>query len=306
MSVPAHYGIDVAGAYHPGVAPLPMAAVSACEPIARAALHALHQELSAYPKPGLVSPYDSGSHQDMDAATFMRSLFSLRGYFREIAMAGMLGVGFDDLRRLGIQAESRMLKATNGVNTHRGAIFALGLLAAAAGLLAGVNQPLDGPVLGHVVQQHWGEDILRGAPQTPCTHGTIASRQYGVTGARHEAATGFPHLFGTGLPALEQSLARGADFPAAIIQSFFSLMAVLPDTNLLHRGGAEGLSYAQWAARLFLEKGGVHRSGWREHACVIHREFVAHRLSPGGSADLLAASIFVHRLRMQIKPRREH
>lgn len=273
---------------------------STCESIARAALYALHQELSAYPKPGLVSPVDSGSHHDMDAATFMRSLFSLRGYFREIALAGMLDAGFDDLRHLGIQAEERMLTATNGVNTHRGAIFALGLLAAAAGFLVSINQPLDGNILSHVVTRHWGADILQTAPHAPSSHGSFVSRKYGVPGARQEGATGFPHVFGTGLPALEESLARGADFHAATVQCFFSLMAVLPDTNLLFRGGAKGLAFAQEAARSFLDGGGVHRRNWQEHADAIHRVFVARHLSPGGSADLLAASIFVHRLGMQL------
>lgn len=269
--------------------------------IARAAVGALYQELSAYPKPGLVSPVDSGSHRDMDASTFMRSLFSLRGYFRDIACAGMRDVRFDELRRLGREAEFRMLKATGGVNTHRGAIFGLGLLAAAAGFLLGIRQPLEGRILSHVIREQWGADILRSAPQKPCSHGTLVTLHYGVAGARQEAAEGFPHVFGVGLPALQRSILRGSDAHAATIQSFFSIMAVLPDTNLLYRGGEAGLSFAQEAARSFLDDGGVHRDNWQAHAGAIHREFVTRRLSPGGSADLLAASIFVHRFRTQLR-----
>ena len=268
--------------------------------IARAALNALHQELCAYPKPGLVSLVDNGSHHDMDASTFMRSLFSLRTYFREIATAGMLNNGFGELQRVGLEAETRMLKATERINTHRGAIFTLGLLAAAAGHLTGTGQPLEGNIIGNLVRERWGNDILLSAPHKPCSHGTIVASQYGVPGARQEAAAGFPHVFNVGLPSLQNSLSDGADFDSAIIQSFFSILAVLPDTNLVYRGGEHGLSYAQASALTFLDEGGVYRNNWREHACIIHHEFIARNLSPGGSADLLASSLFVHRLQQTL------
>lgn len=264
--------------------------------IARAALSALYQELCAYPKPGLVSLVDSGSHGDMDAMTFMRSLFSLRSYFREIARAGAHAAGFDELKGLGLAAESRMFKATGNTNTHRGAIFTLGLLAAAAGFLRSAGQSLDGDSLGHVVRERWGSSILLGVPHKPCSHGTYVVSRYGVAGARQEAAAGFPHVFHTGLPALLGCLSKGVDFHSAVLQTFFSLMAVLPDTNLLFRGGAQGLMWTQAAAQSFLDEGGVCRENWQEHALAIHHEMIARNLSPGGSADLLAATLFVHRL----------
>jgi len=269
--------------------------------ISRAALNALYQELCAYPKPGLVSLIDSGSHNDMDAWTFMRSLSALRSYFREIALAGMSEASFDEMRRLGFEAESRMLKATKNVNTHRGAIFTLGLLAAAAGYVIGMGQSLAGHVLSRIVRERWGNDILGSAPLESLSHGRLVASQYGVPGARQEAGAGFPHVFKVGLPTLRESLLKGADLHTAIIQSFFSLMAVLPDNNLLYRGGKQGLMYAQAAAQTFLDEGGVYRKNWQEHACTIHDEFVARHLSPGGSADLLAATLFVHQLQKTFK-----
>ena len=101
--------------------------------IALLAVRSLYRELALYPKPGLVSFRDNGAHRDMDAATFVRSLFSLRGYFAAIAAAGMRAARFAELQQLGLTAESRMLRATRGINTHRGAIFTHGMLAAAAG-----------------------------------------------------------------------------------------------------------------------------------------------------------------------------
>src|SRR6478736_3489767 len=100
--------------------------------IGRAAIRALHTELLLYPKPGLVSAIDNGAHDDMDAGTFLRSIFALRHYFKAIASAGAAGSPFPILQHLGIEAEQRMLRATGGVNTHRGGIFCMGLLAAAA------------------------------------------------------------------------------------------------------------------------------------------------------------------------------
>jgi phosphoribosyl-dephospho-CoA transferase len=104
--------------------------------IGRAATLALHDELALSPKPGLVTPTDTGSHTDMDAHTFMRSLFALRTYFVRIAGLGATGAPFHALERCGIEAEARMLAATGGINTHRGSIFMLGLLCAAAGGIA--------------------------------------------------------------------------------------------------------------------------------------------------------------------------
>ena len=265
--------------------------------IGRYAVQSLHQELATYPKPGLVSPVDNGRHQDMDASIFFRSLFSLRKYFREISLAGMQGASFVILKQLGITAEERMLKATQGINTHRGAIFNLGLLAAAAGHLQEAGLLLQTDALSTVISVRWGDAIKqhgRSLPQT--SHGGQVAAHYGVGGALHEASSGFPHVFNVGLPALQKSLARGADQNSAAVQCLFSLMKALADTNLLYRGGDSGLTFAQESARSFLADGGVHRPGWRKQAIEIHREFVNRNLSPGGSADLLAATLFVNRL----------
>lgn len=265
--------------------------------IGRYAVQSLHQELATYPKPGLVSPVDSGSHQDMDASIFFRSLFSLRRYFREISLAGMQGSSFAILKQLGITAENRMLKATQGVNTHRGAIFNLGLLAAAAGHLQEADLSLQKDALSVVISVRWGDAIKQhGRSLSKTSHGGLVAVHYGVGGALHEASSGFPHIFDVGLPALQKSLGRGADPNSAAVQCLFSLMKDLADTNLLYRGGDSGLNFAQESARSFLAEGGVHRPGWYKQAIKIHREFVIRNLSPGGSADLLAATLFVNRL----------
>ena len=265
--------------------------------IARFALQSLHQELAAFPKPGLVSPVDSGSHRDMDAALFYRSLFSLRHYFSDIAAAGMRGAEFAELKQLGIAAEQRMMQATSGVNTHRGAIFNLGLLAAAAGSLKAEDRQLKADAIAGRVRSFWGDAIrAHGAVLPKTSHGGLVANRHGVGGALQEAACGFPHVFKVGLPALLECHARGVDQNRAAVQCLFFLMSRLADTNLLYRGGETGLRFVHRVSNEFIADGGVFQPDWKDRAMALHRQFVEKNLSPGGSADLLAATLFVGRL----------
>jgi len=260
--------------------------------IATSAVSCLVLELETWPKPGLVSHVDSGSHEDMDADTFRVSATALEPYFRVLADAGARGCGMRQLRIIGLGAEAAILAATSGVNTHRGAIFGLGLLCAAAGALAGgrIDPALS---LGAAVSRLWGDGILNG-PVVLHSNGARVLRRFGAGGARIEAALGFPGVYGIGLPALRRA-GRNApgDAEAARVEACFALIAALEDTNLLHRGGLPGLRFARRAARIFLDEGGVGRPDWRECARAVHESFVARRLSPGGSADLLAMTLFV-------------
>ena len=264
--------------------------------IGRKAVAALHAELVLYPKPGLVSPLDSGAHRDMDAATFMRSLFTLRHYFQAIAEAGARDEPFIALQRLGIAAEARMLAATNGINTHRGAIFCIGLLAAAAGLRLANGLDLSPTHLAQTVANRWGDAIGATCRSHSTSHGSLAVAQYRVRGAREEALAGFPTLMSVAVPTLTNALDIIGCHKHAQVQTLFSIMAELDDTNLLHRGGIEGLYFARDQAKGFLARGGVTSAGWESCAMAMHQQFVARRLSPGGSADMLAAAIFVRSL----------
>ncbi|AOL03513.1 triphosphoribosyl-dephospho-CoA synthase MdcB [Burkholderia contaminans] len=271
-------------------------ALSDAERIAELAERSLVLEIETYPKPGLVSHVDTGSHTDMDAATFARSAAVLRPYFAELADAGARDADMAVLRKIGLRAEHAMLAATGGVNTHRGAIFGLGLLCAAAGRRAIPGTMPAGVTLGAFVSRRWGADIL-GGPRLLDSHGERASRRYGVGGARREAADGFTTVYAVGLPALRRAQRDlPGDREAARVDACFALIAALDDTNLLHRGGQAGLDFARATARAFVARGGVRARDWRLRAAAAHRAFVARRLSPGGAADLLAMSVFVDAL----------
>jgi triphosphoribosyl-dephospho-CoA synthase len=264
--------------------------------IGHAATRALYHELALSPKPGLVTLTDNGSHRDMDAHTFMRSLFALRGYFVAIADLGQQRAGFAALERCGIQAEGRMLAATGGINTHRGAIFMLGLLCAAAGAVSGSGAAPTPVRLRTALRQGWGSALTARASRTPTLPGGIAAQKYGLRSASHEAALAFPVLFDTAMPALVAGLARDLAPAQARLDTLFHVMAVLDDSNLAHRGGLEGLRHAQQSARHFLATGGVAHPGGMDAAHAIGRDFKARNLSPGGSADTLAAACWMVQL----------
>ncbi|WP_332851965.1 triphosphoribosyl-dephospho-CoA synthase MdcB [Duganella sp. S19_KUP01_CR8] len=282
--------------------------------VARLAVRSLHAELCLYPKPGLVSLVDPGSHDDMDAQTFMRSLFSLRHYFKKICLAGLNDAPFARLKQLGIEAEAAMLKATRGINTHRGAIFSLGLLCATAGRARAQGTPMTPAALRAAMLIRWGEELamhaaaaapssspagapvamIADAPPAQLSNGLRVAAQYAVSGAREEGALGLPSVFEIGMPALLASRARGASMTHARIDALFTLMARINDSNVYHRAGPQGAQTVRAHAQHFIDLGGTANADWQVQALASHHAFVQQRLSPGGAADLLAASCLVH------------
>ncbi|MYN26751.1 triphosphoribosyl-dephospho-CoA synthase MdcB [Duganella sp. CY42W] len=298
--------------------------------VARLAVRSLHAELCLYPKPGLVSPVDNGSHDDMDARTFMRSMFALRHYFKKICLAGLNDAPFAQLKALGIAAETAMLKATRGINTHRGAIFSLGMLCATAGHARARGTPMTPAALRAAMLIRWGEELaMHAAPAAATsspprvdsarTHATQAAAaaaaagsslpggevagglsnglrvaaRYAVSGAREEGALGLPSVFEVGLPALLAARARGATVTEERVDTLYTLMAHISDSNVYHRAGPQGAQIVRDHAERFLAQGGTANSNWRVDAIASHHVFMQHRLSPGGAADLLAACCLV-------------
>ena len=264
--------------------------------LGRAAIASLYDELALEPKPGLVSFADAGSHDDMDASTFLRSLFALRHYFVRVAAQGARSAAFAPLETLGIDAEARMLRATGDVNTHRGAIFTLGLLCAAAGAARAAGLPCSATNVRGALLARWGDALASRARRASASHGARAARAHGLRSASEEAAQGLPTLFDHVLPALRAARRAGVDDRGAKLHALFTAMAELDDTNLVHRGGLQGLRDAQSLARNFLAEGGGLVADAPSRAARVHATFVERRLSPGGAADLLAAACWVERV----------
>ena len=265
-----------------------------CARIGRLAVRSLYAELSLYPKPGLVSLLDNGSHADMTATTFMRSMFALRHYFVRITLAGMHGLPFSRLAALGVEAEQRMLRATGGINTHRGAVFCVGLLCAAIGACRARGTPLTASAIRATLLLRWADALAAHTrPAGGDSHGLRAAQRYAASGAREEAALGLPSVFEVALPTLRGALGAGLGARRARVDALFALMAHISDTNLYHRGGPVGASTVRRHAQAFIDAGGAVAEGWEARALACHRVFVAQRLSPGGAADLLAAACLV-------------
>lgn len=262
--------------------------------IGRLAVRALYHEAVLYPKPGLVSAYDDGAHRDMSLATFYRSIVALRGYFPAMAALGAARAPWRSLAAHGQAAESVMLRATGDVNTHRGAIFHLGLVCAAAGALTGQGRPATARTVCAWVRHEWARSILGG--RRGDSHGSRMALMYGAGGARAEAASGFASVRKWALPAYRTTLAATGDRERAAVQALFALIARVTDSNLLWRAGRDGLAFAQAGAQRFLADGGVHAPRWRDAAIALHVRFVARGLSPGGSADLLAVTLLLDEL----------
>lgn len=255
--------------------------------LADAACGSLLGELYTTPKPGLVDMNNSGSHADMDVQLLEKSAGSLRPYFEDAARMGMEGCGMADLRERGLRAEAEMFAATGGVNTYKGLIYSMGLLL--AGMGGCLAQGGDCIRKAAALAREDAEKRLCVSMEEPSTNGGRVYRDFGAKGATGEAAAGFPGAKYC-LSRLLSYRRDGRKDAAAL--ALCDSMAALEDTNLLHRGGPEGLEYVRNAA------GKISRLPEEERAAELHgldRELICRGLSPGGSADMLALALLLER-----------
>ncbi|MEN6668781.1 triphosphoribosyl-dephospho-CoA synthase MdcB [Psychrobacter sp. B38] len=266
------------------------------------ALDALYEEINLENKPGLVCPSGNGSHTDMSYDTFIASIKSLRGYFATLSAFGYDNRDFDDIKNTGIRQETKMRHATNNINTHKGAIFNLGFASAAIGKCLQGNEPLTTKNICAQIVKNWQYDLTQRLERKADSHGQQMYQKYGVTGAIEMVSTGFQIIQNIALPCFYETLYRTQDFEKAAMQTLMTLIASLSDTNLVWRGGLSDLRNAQTMAKQFLQAGGVHQPKWRQAVRMINRYFIHRNLSPGGSADLLAVTIFFYKVENEFNP----
>ncbi|HEY0211895.1 triphosphoribosyl-dephospho-CoA synthase [Acerihabitans sp.] len=256
------------------------------------AMRSLLEEARLSPKPGLVDSRGAGAHQDLNLALMERSAHSLQPTFYRLALHSWLRPADAALRqeigRQGRLGERHMLAATGGVNTHRGAIWALGLLVSACAMLGGT-----GPVA-----MITGGAARLAALQDPFSpkgfsKGQRAVQRYRVPGAREEAVCGFPHITQRALPQLRQSRGEGASEPQARLDALMAIMCTLTDTCVLNRGGMPALTAMHRGAAAVLAAGGTGRPAGRDALADLDRRMLRDNASPGGAADLLAATFFL-------------
>ncbi len=275
-----------------------------CADAARFAVQALLYEVAATPKPGLVDREDSGSHSDMDFFTFQASAAALYPYFAECVRIGRSAhtpeEAFQCLRLPGKLAEGEMLRATGGVNTHKGAIFSMGILCGALGRLDRSRWGDPRQILAECAAMTRGlvsRDYAGLTEETAATAGQKLYLQYGITGVRGQVEAGFPAVAELGLPKLEAALAAGKDWNDAGCAALLAMLAGTEDTNMIHRGSFDKAKAVSEKLKAILEK---EPFPGRETLEALNREFVSDNLSPGGTADLLAIVYFLYFLKEKV------
>lgn len=254
---------------------------------------ALLAEAEATPKPGLVDLSGPGAHADMDIGSFRASANALRPYFTTMSKiaAGLpntnAGEILSALRPVGIEAQKAMERATGGVNTHKGAIYSMGILCAALtiGAVTGAGWREWALALGREGMS--SRAALTGSESK--SNGERLYAQYGVPGIIGEAAAGFPHL-NYGLERLRVYERKGFNANDRAVLTLLDLMAVMEDTNAIHRGGFEGLRFMREGCARLLALGEEERL---KRIWELDAELTARNISPGGCADMLALSLFV-------------
>ena len=271
------------------------------EYIANLAHKALLVEVAASPKPGLVDRFNCGAHADMDFFTFINSAAAIHPYLSRCAQAGGESKTLDGLflrlREFGVEAEKAMLLATQGVNTHKGAIFSMGLVTASAGygMEHGGTRPSQILKICSELCEGLVEQDLVLKQESRQTAGERLFAQYGITGVRGEAQEGFPMVKNISLPLFQTLMEEGLSINDCCVQTLLHLISQTCDTNILSRTGLKGLSFAQGYAKIVLDRGGILKG--KDIVEAMDREFIARNISPGGCADLLVVTCFLYFLK---------
>ena len=251
--------------------------------IAHLAADAMRAELDTTPKPGLVDRNDNGAHRDMNLAMMNRSIDALQPYFVKLALLGCQDAmpETEQMRQIGLEAERAMLNATGGVNTHRGALFSMGLTTLAAAWCISHNGTAERKALQSLIQQ-----LATGFAPTAGTHGNDAVNAHRVTGALDLAKAGYPQLFSDWLPAYEGWSVE--NLSTARHKLLLLIMSQLDDTNVIHRVGYEQAQQVKQEAQALLNN---YSTDGME---AMNRDYIARNISPGGSADMVALTVFIH------------
>lgn len=269
-------------------------ALSLAERLADLAVDALIDEADLSPKPALVDRRSSGAHKDLHLGLMHASALSLWPAFKEMAEVAIhIGEIGQPLReaigRIGREGEAAMMRTTEGVNTHRGAIWALGLLVTAAALdpsdLTSAGLGLRAGCLALI------ED--RNHVSNTQSHGAEVARKYGAMGAREQAQMGFPAVTQAGLPQLKRSRVARHGEQNARLDALLAIMTTLSDTCVLYRAGEQGLHAMQQGAQRVLDVGGSASLSGRRALHDLDQQLLGLNASPGGAADLLAACLFI-------------
>lgn len=263
--------------------------------ISQLALKAMIAEVSTMPSFGLVSPITKGSHRDMDYYTFLDSSFVISPFIKDMVNIAYSYEKpkniFEAIRDIGIRCEEEMFKATNGVNTHKGMIFLIGIVAAAIG--KALYEKLPFQEIENILKnmcENILDDFTNVDKKKELTHGEKLYLKYGFTGIRGEVKKGLSNIFQEILPYYEQSTLKGNNLYSQIL---LKLMSCVEDSTIVYRQNIEKLHEVQRYANEILQLGGFNTQEGIKAAYNFEKQCIDENISPGGSADLLALVIFL-------------
>ena len=269
-----------------------------CDLVASMAVKSLLYEVCVSPKPGLVDRYNNGSHQDMNVFTFIDSATALTPYFREITLEAHKRKTMcpdellDHLRYLGLLAEAQMYQATSGVNTHKGAIYSLGILCASYGYAFDLSViPDHKEILGlcGIIARNSSEKQLEEAQKKEIhTNGEKIYLQHKLKGARGEVSEGFPSVVNYALPILEEKIALGWNVNHAGLLALFHLMANIDDTNVIARSDYETQQMVKKRLGEIIREPELTIEKVIAYGNQLDQLFIEQNISSGGAADLLS------------------
>ena len=278
------------------------------EKIGTTALTAMLMEAACTPAPGLVDRDNSGAHHDMDFFTFQQSSAALAPAMFRCAMAGWEHQGKPEdllpiLRRIGEQAEKNMFAVTQGVNTQKGLLFLLGILAAATARILKVTRqkPLAESIVEEAARISSGlvsRELanLKLTKDRKLTAGERLFLAHGATGIRGEIEAGLPTVIFKGLPCFRESINAGLSLNDALVHALIGIMSQTQDTTILHRHGPDTLDAVKQDSAAILDAGGMMSEKGRRMVFELDGHYSSIGISPGGSADLIAATYFLHRI----------
>lgn len=277
--------------------------------ISSLAIQAIMYEVTCYPSPGLVSPVSNGAHKDMDYYTFIESTSCLIKHLTLCVQKGLEGNSpkeiFSEIRKVGISAEEDMFKKTNGVNTHKGMLFLMGVCCAAIGMaikngnkFLEIKQNIKNMTEGIVEREL--QNILENKhlikDETffgrPLSYGEKLFLEYNIKGIRGEVEDGLPIIFDFALDFYKSS--GDLDKNDRLIHTLIGIMQYSDDTNILHRHSFDILQEVREKAINIIKIGGMKTDQGRKAIELLDKEFIERNISPGGSADLLAVTVFLY------------
>lgn len=272
------------------------------------AMESLIIEAKVTPKPGLVDYISSGSHKDMDYNTFLKSSKSLLPYFTKLKEIGESNQSTHnentylltkEVMELGIEAKDTMLKATNGINTHKGAIFSLGLFLLCGSYLNMFNFKSKKEklcTLNNLISYNAKIYFNNLNFKSYESHGTNVRAKFNTGTIIDEAVNGYPSVFSIGLDVLDRSLKKGFSLNRSLLQTLYSIIPNISDSNLLKRGGLIGEEFMKETSFKIVESMfNLSNEDFYKVAINFKKRSVEQNLSPGGAADLLACTYFIYK-----------